>query len=422
MTRAAFHPDFRWFLAGRFSSLLGSAMAPVALAFAVLEAAGGADLLEGTGDLGIVLAAHVVPLLAFLLIGGAVADRFPRRRLLLIANLGSGLTQGVVAVVLLTGNYHLFLIAGLEFANGALNAFTTPALRGIVPELVPKALLQQANSILGSTRNATRIVGPGLTGVLVVGLGGGIAIALDALSFVIAAGCLHRMTPGESARPTGEPTSEDPSSRGAVATAPTLLADIGNGWRAFARLRWVWTVSLTFCLINLVQTGTWQILGPALSADLGGTGLPGSTLWGLALSARGLGLLVSSLAMYRLRFRRLLAVGQLAGLFGAAPLIVLGLGSAPVWLILAAFTAGLGTSVSAISWDTSLQKHVRPEELSRVSSYDDLLSYITIPVGQLAVGPLAAAFGPGPVCLVAGLSFAVIAVLPLLSRSVRLLE
>jgi len=118
---------FRWFLTGRAVSLLGSSLAPVALAFAVLDASGRAS------DLGVVAAAHMVPLLGFLLVGGAVSDRFPPRTVLVVANLGSGLTQGAVAVVLLTGRYSLLVVASLELANVVLAAFTTPALRGVVP-------------------------------------------------------------------------------------------------------------------------------------------------------------------------------------------------------------------------------------------------------------------------------------------------
>jgi MFS family permease len=180
--------DFRWFFTGQLVSLLGSSMAPVALAFAVLDAAGSAS------DLGIILAVRMVPLLAFLLVGGATADRFSRRTVLVAANLGSALTQGGVAGLLLTGHYRLLLVAALELLNGVLTAFTTPALRGVVPQLVDKAELRQANSLLGSMGNTTKILGSSLSGVLVVAVGSGPAIAFDALTYLLAAGCLARLS------------------------------------------------------------------------------------------------------------------------------------------------------------------------------------------------------------------------------------
>jgi MFS family permease len=385
-------PDFRWFFSGRLVSLLGSSMAPVALAFAILDAS------HSTSDLGIVLAVRMIPLLAFLLVGGAVADRFSRRTVLVTANLGAAITQGAVAAVLITDHYNLLLVAALEFGNGALDAFTMPALRGVVPELVDKDQLRQANSLLGSTKNATKILGPTVSALLVLAVGSGPAIAFDALTFLLAAGCLTRLN----------------LTAKVVAQRSTVLTDIRDGWSEFRRIPWVWTVTISSGLMNLVQTGTWQILGPALTKQTSGV-----ATWGFVLSARGVGLLVMSVLMYRLVVRHLLRLGQLMSALGALPLIALGLRLDAPWLIASAFIAGLGSSVSGISWDTSLQEHVPPHVLSRVSSYDDLLSYAAIPIGQLTVGPLAQAIGGFRVTAIAGLIYAVVAVGPLASRSVR---
>ncbi|MFD3474712.1 MFS transporter [Streptomyces sp. NPDC058695] len=384
---------FRSFFAGRLVSLLGSSMAPVALAFAVLDASGSGH------DLGVVLAAHMLPLLAFLLVGGAVADRFPRRTVLVAAHLGAAFTQGAVAALLLTGHYSLPLVTALEFAGGVLGAFTTPALRGVVPQLVAKSLLRQANSLLGSARNATKILGPSLSGVLVVTVGSGPAIAFDALTYLVAAGFLARL----SLTGTSEASQGD-----------TVLGDIRDGWSAFRAIRWVWVGTLSFCLLNLVQTGTWQILGPQLTRQLSG-----ETTWGFVLSVRGAGMLASSLLMYRMTVRHLLRFGQLAGVLGALPLLALGAQGHAPWLILAAFVAGLGSSVAAVAWDTSLQEHVPAHVLSRVASYDDLLSYLAIPVGQLCVGPLAETFGAFRVTAAAGAVSAAASLIPLASRAVR---
>ncbi|MGH3831531.1 MAG: MFS transporter [Pseudonocardiaceae bacterium] len=385
--------DFRWFFTGQTVSLLGSSMAPVALAFAVLDASG------STSQLGVVLVARMVPLLAFLLVGGATADRFSRRTVLVFANLGSALTQGAVAALLLTGHYSLFGVAVLELMNGVLTAFTTPALRGVVPELIDKTQLRQANSLLGSARNATKIFGPSVSGVLVVAAGSGLAIACDALSFLIAAGCLARIPLMTSA---------------AALRGVSILTDIREGWTQFRRTSWVWTVTVAFCMVNLVQTGTWQILGPALTKQISG-----EATWGFVLSARGAGLLVMGALMYRLMVRHLLRLGLVMGAIGALPLIVLGARQHAPWLVAAAFIGGLGSSVLGISWDTSLQEHVPANALSRVSSYDNLLSYISIPIGQLCVGPLAHAFGGFRVALTAGVLYAVAAVAPLASSTVR---
>jgi len=389
--------DFRWFLTGQLVSLLGSSMAPVALAFAVLDASGSAS------DLGIILAAHMLPLLAFLLVGGAVADRFSRRTVLVAGSLGSGLTQGGVALLLLTGHYSLFFVAALELINGVLTAFTMPALRGVVPQLVDKTQLQEANSLLGSVRNATKILGPSLSGVLVVIVGSGPAIAFDALTYLVAAGCLARLSLSTSA------------TRPRSATMLTgMLTDICYGWAEFCRTPWVWVVTVSFCLVNLVQTGTWQILGPELTKQISS-----EAAWGFVLSARGIGLLVMGALMYRMVVRHLLRLGLLMGALGALPLLALGAHLHTPWLIAAAFLAGLGSSALGISWDTSLQEHVPSHALSRISSYDNLLSFASIPIGQLCVGPLAQTFGAFRLTMIAGIIYMIAAVIPLASCAVR---
>jgi len=389
--------DFRYFFTGQTVSLLGTSMSPVALAFAVLNASH-----DRAGDLGIVLTSRMIPMLVFLLVGGATADRFARRTVLVWANLGSGLTQAAVAALLLTGHYSLILVALLELLNGVLAAFTTPALRGFLPELVERHQIQRANALLSSLRNATKIFGPSLAGVLVVAIGSGAAIAFDAATYLFAAVCLRMLSltshPEKAQRKTG------------------ILADIRDGWRQFVGFRWVWTVSATFCLLNLVQTGTWQILGPELTRKTSG-----AAAWGLVLSARGVGLLVMSTLLTRLTIRYFLALGQLMSVLIAIPLLVLGAGLHAPYLIAAAFVAGLGSAVASVSWDTSLQEHVPPTALSRVCSFDDLLSYAAIPVGQLGVGPLASAFGGFRVATVAGIIYVAVACFPLAFRSVRLL-
>ncbi|WP_250969379.1 MFS transporter [Streptomyces sp. RKAG290] len=194
----------------------------------------------------------------------------------------------------------------------------------------------------------------------------------------------------------------------------TVLTDIRDGWTEFRAIRWVWAGALSFCLMNLAQTGTWQILGPQLTRQL-----DGEATWGFVLSARGLGLLVSSLLMYRLVVRHLLRLGQLTSALAALPLLALGARLPAPWLLAAAFVAGLGSAVTAVAWDTSLQEHVPPHVLSRVASYDDLLSYVAIPIGQLSVGPLSQTYGAFHLTAAAGVASAVAALLPLTSRAVR---
>ena len=388
-----FAPPFRGFFLGRLVSLLGSAMTPVALALAVLQAA------DRPTDLGVVLAAQIVPNLALLLVGGTVADRLPRRNVLVAANLGAGLTQAAVATMLLTGQYNLPLLAGIELLNGAMQAFTGPALRGILPELVAVADLQRANATLAVAGNTTRIIGPTGAGLIAATMGGGWAIALDAVSFLVAAALLARL------RLAAQPAA--PARQG-------LLADLRDGWHAFRAIRWVRVTTLAFFVINLVNTGPWQVLGPLLT-----TPRSGQAAWGLVLSTRAVGLLVMSAVLSRVTLRKPLRAGQGAGAFGGLGLVGIGLGLPAPGVLACAFLAGLGFAALGVTWDTAAQQHIPHAALSRVSAYADLFSYAAIPAGQLLVGPASDHWGGCAVALCCGLAFAAASLAPLALREVR---
>jgi MFS family permease len=394
---------FRPFFAAQTISLTGSSLAPVALSLGILNATGRAS------DLGIVLAAQTLPLLFFLLIGGATADRFPRRAILVMSNLGSGLAQATVAILFLTGQVNVALVAAIGFIGGIFSAFTGPALKGIVPQLVPVADIHRANSVLSSAKNGAKIFGPSVAAVLVVSIGGGGALAVDAASFFVAALLF-----------TGMPSSSKPGAT-APGTRPTqrtasLWRDIREGWSTFTGLTWVWVVAVSSALMNLIQPGAWQVLGPKISSERFG-----DASWGLLLSARGIGLFVFSVVMVKIVARRYLMLGQLLSVLGATPLLVLGLNGSLALALGAAAVAGIGFTASSITLDTSLQEHVPNEMLSRVSSIDDMLSFITVPLGMAFIGPLAEHLGTRATMTLAGVLYAVFAVASLLSRSVRML-
>src|SRR5262249_52155477 len=192
--------------------------------------------------------------------------------------------------LLLCGSRNLGMIVILELANGTFNAFTTPAMAGIVPQLVNAGSQQSANSLLSAARALTSIVGRPLAGVVVAAVGGGWAIGLDAASFLVAAICATQLGPLEPSH---------------FASA-NLRSDIGVGWAAFRRVRWIWVGSLSVTVANCVQAGIWTVLGPATAAHT-----IGPAAWGVVLSAGAAGLFVMSAAMYRLKPRYLLRFGYL---------------------------------------------------------------------------------------------------------------
>jgi MFS family permease len=383
---------FGWFFVGRTVDLAGSSMTTVALALAVLQASG------RVADLGVVLAANMIPTLVLLLVGGAVADRVRRRTVLIVTNLATAAAMAVLAAILITNHYDLSVVAGLAFVNGSVSAFSQPALRGIVPELVERHDLQRANALLASSQNTVRILGPMVASVLVATVGGGWALAADAATYLLAAAAFTRI-PGASRPP---------------AANKALWRDLVDGWSVFRSMRWVVIMTISFALVNAFNVGPWNVLGPQVVS-----GNDGAMGWGTVQTVRAVGLLVMSVVAVKIVLRRPLRDGRLWGTLAGLPLLAVGL-SGDAWIVAAAaFVGGLGFTVAAITWESTLQAAVPEESLSRVAAYDDLLSYLAIPLSQLAVGPLAATYGAKEVSLVCGIAFMVVCVAPLLNREVR---
>jgi hypothetical protein len=168
---------------------------------------------------------------------------------------------------------------------------------------------------------------------------------------------------------------------------------------------------------NCVQAGIWTVLGPATAAHT-----IGPAAWGVVLSAQAAGLFVMSAAMYRLRPRRLLRFGYLCLPFAALPLIALSVSTNVGVLCAASFIGGLSIDALNVAWTTSLQTSVPAELLSRISAIDNVGAFVAIPLGQVAVSPVAALFGAPQVELVGGLLFAIMALLPLALPEVRTLR
>jgi MFS family permease len=386
---------FRWLFAGRTISLFGSSLVNVALAFAVL------DISNSPGALGAVLAAHTIPMAAFMLFGGVIADRFPRGRVLLISHLASGMSQACAATLFITGHATVSNVIVIEAVNGIVSAFTFPALQGVIPSVVDRSILQQANALLSFTRGAAMIVGPSAGALVVVTAGAGWALAFDALTYVVAAFCMSRLRIPAGAR----------------AVRSSMVRDLRAGWTAFSSREWLWVIVVAFGFLNALNGLAWMTLGPVIAKATVGVGS-----WGLILSADTVGFFLTTVLLLRVQLRRPLRAGMIGVALIAVPVLLLGLSPSVLPLIAASFVAGAGSEVFSIGWQTALQEHVPAGMLSRVSSYDMLGSIVAVPVGQLFAGPLAAAFGARPVVVASGVLYVVVVAATLLSPSVRNLQ
>jgi MFS family permease len=359
--------DFRRFYAGYATSLLGSAMSSVALTFAVLGEGGTA------GDLGYVFAAGVIPQVLFMLGGGVLADRIGRRKVMLAADSARLAAQGVLAAALFITRPPIWLIAALTAVVGTGEAFFTPALGGLTPAITPPDKLADANALLGVAAAATRVIGPGLAGVLIGLTQPAAVIALDAATF-----CASLVSLALVRVPAIRPAAASP------------WRDLAEGWHLFRAQTWQWVITVQFALFNLLTWAPYLLLGPVLAGQY----LGGARGWGTVLAAMALGSVLTGLLLVGRRPRRPLTVAVIGSYGYAMPCLMLSLHLPLYGVALGACAAGAGSAVFNTYWSTVLQLRVPAEMLARVTAFDLTGSYALGSVGFVVIGPIAAVVGP----------------------------
>ena len=363
------NPSFRWLILGRGVSLLGNAVAPIALAFAVIDLTGSAT------DLGLVVGARSLANVLFLLIGGVVADRVPRKLVLIGSMSTAALSQAAVTALVFTSTADIGTLMALSAVNGTAADFSMPATAALLGQVMPPEERQRGNAINSFTRNGALIIGAGLGGVLVATLGPAVGLAVDSASFALAAIFFSRV----------------PKTAAADSQKQSPFADLREGWRELATHTWLWAVVLGFGVLNAVFAGVFQVLGPVV-ADAG----IGRRAWGFVLAAQTTGMVLGAVVAMRLRLSRPLFVGVLC-MFAQIPMmLLLARGASASVLIAAALISGFGVEQFGIAWEVSMQTHVPADKLARVYSWDMLGSFIAIPLGTMLAGPAAARFGVGP--------------------------
>jgi MFS family permease len=371
--------EFRLLFAGQTVSLVGDGMLNVALAFAVL------DLTGSVSDLGFVLAAGRAPLVLTVLAGGVVADRLPRRALMVGADLVRLVALGLSAGLVIAGEARLWELLALQGLFGVAGGFFYPASSGLLPLTVPPELLQQANALRGLSQAAGAIAGPAIAGVLVAAADPGWALAADSASFAVSAGSLALLRLPAHVRP--EPQR--------------FLRDLADGWYELRSRTWVWVTILVAGAIGNIFSAAFGTLGPGIAkAHLGGAGA-----WAAIVAAQGAGGFLGGLIVLRLRASRPIVAANLAwGLLAVCNLLLAFVAPVPA-IAAGALVAGLGLAVGQALWDTTLQRRIPQAALSRVSAYDWFGSLIFNPLGYAAVGPVAAAIGARTTLIVAGCWF-----------------
>ncbi|MCG6497206.1 MFS transporter [Kitasatospora sp. A2-31] len=365
--------DFRWFFVGYATSLFGSSMAPVAVAFAVLDGGG-----SGT-DLGWVMAARILPIVLVMAAGGVAADRLGSRRVMLAADVLRCGVQGVFAAALAAGQAPVWAVVGLVAVWGLGEGVFLPALGALVPGLVTrKERLGDANALLGLARSVSMVAGPALAGVLVAWSGPASVLLVDAVTYGIGALALARLS---VARPA-EPGASD-----------SLAADLREGWSEFRSRTWLWVTTVQMALFNLLVWAPFLVLGPLTAQrELGG-----ARAWGLVMGVYGAGAVLGGLLVLGRRPTRPLAVATVASLGWALPSATLAAGVPLPWTAAAALVAGLGSAVCGALYETTMQRWVPGDVLARVTAFGGLGAFVLGPLGLAAAGPLADRVGAGAV-------------------------
>jgi len=364
-------PHFRKLLLARFISNYGNGLAPIALAFGVLDLKGSTP-----ADLSIVMASQMFPLVVFMLFGGVIADRYPRALIVGVSDIVLSAFVVYNGISFLDGRVSILSLSVVAFVGGTLAALWWPAFAGLVPEVVPEKLLQSANSTLGMGSNMSNIAGTVTGGILVANLGAGWGLIADGITFLIAGILVFQL------RGLGTTRVQDEHS-------PSVLEDLRDGWREFTSRSWLVAVVAGYSVVAMLMESTFAVVGPVHAKEV----LGGPKPWSWIIGSLSAGMLCGVGLTLRVRPKRPLAVGLLAQVAFGTWLLVMSFSHGVSVICLSAFCAGLAMEFFFVLWQTAMQKNIPAESLSRVSSYDAFGSLVFAPLGLIFAGPLAARLG-----------------------------
>lgn len=369
--------NFRLVFSSTTISAIGDGVAAIALVFAVLHIAH-----DSPTAVGIVLACRQVAAAVIALAAGVLADRLPRHVVLVAVGVVQAVVQAITGGLLVTGHATVPLLAGLSVVYGLADGFVIPAQNGLIPAVVSAVRLQQANALLGLSRSILGFAAPVFGGILVAAGSPGGAILIDAASFAVAAVLLARV----SVQPRADVVEPEP-----------FLRELRDGWTEFRRQRWIFNTIVFFGIGNFAGQA-WGVLAPLVMKEHYG----GASTYGVVLGTFGVGMVLGGLVVLRWHPERPLLVSCLSALpFGLGVWMIAFLVPLPL-LLAAQFVAGVGLAMHLAFWFTVFQQQVPEASRSRVSSYDALGSFVLIPLGTAAAGPVAGAMGVKETLIAAG--------------------
>ena len=392
-------PQFRLLFAGGALSVIGDRVTLVALPFAVLAVGG------DVSDVGLVAAAQSIPFLLLALPAGVIADRRERKRILVATDAVRGVCQAVAGALVIADVAQVGHLAAIALVFGAMEAMGMPAYTGFIPQtLAEQRSIQPANALRSLAMSTGAILGPMLAALLVALAGPGGALLFDAATFAAGTLCIALVKP--YALPPVDPDED-----------PTMLAGLKGGWREVRSRPWVGSFLGAMVVYHVIVLPSVYVLGPVLADDE----LGGAAAWGAIVAAFGAGAVLGDLLMLRWRPQHPLRAACGALLFASSQAAVIGSGLPLGGILALEFVAAIGVSTFFTLWETSLQEHIPPRALSRVSSYDYVTTIGFLPLGVAVAGPVSEQLGIHETLLLMSVAGWVTAILLLGVKSVRTL-
>lgn len=373
------HRDFRLLFVGQSVSVVGNQMYAIALPFQIL-ALGGSPLQLGTGFT-IFAAAQLVTVL----FGGALVDRFPRRRVILTMDLLSAVVVALVAGLGLSHRLQIPHLYMLSAFFGATFSFYTPALSAIMPELIPADVLVPGNALRGLSTQSARVVGPLLGGLVVTTWGPPWAFAIDAATFAFSFGIFW---------------SSNQLRREPQPPHTPLAGEIRDGLAYSFSVTWIWVALVGFAATNGFFYAGFTVAMPLLVLkDLDG----GASTYGLINAVAGVGQVLGGLVVANLHFKRLLLGTYIFSACLGPAFAVIGLSPELAAVLAGVFAFNFFIVLANTHRESAVQRYVPPNLLGRVTSVDYFGSILFGPIAPLLAAVALERIGPGPIFVVGGL-------------------
>lgn len=396
--------DYRLLFAAVGIEVFGTGMWTIVMVFQVLA------LDDSPLALSAVATGLSVGLFAFSILGGVVADRFSKRRIIITVQGCTAAVMAVVAVLSLSGRIELWHVGVASFAMGAGSAFFYPAYSAYLPQVLPPEQLLAANGLEGALRPAMGSgLGPALGGVVVGAFFPAIGTVIVAASYTIAFAITLFLSQRDE---TTEPSQPDDRTN--------VWGDLKAGIRYVAGTRWLlWTLIFGSSLALIIQ-GPIEVLLPFLTRD---RFEDAEATFGILLAAFGIGGAVGSLVVSSLTLpRRYLTFMIACWGGGTLPLVLIGVADNLLLMLTALFIVGAATGAGVVIWGTLLQRLVPLDMIGRVASLDFFVSIAFMPISIAVAGPLSLVVPIPTLFIVAGLVPPILAAVALMAGRMRRIE